>query len=94
MPLQRRLPKRGFRNIFRQPFSVVNLRDLAAFPSGAVVDVAVLRERGLVRRRQPVKVLGEGELGQALTVRVQAFSGRAKERIAAAGGSAEVVKYA
>jgi len=94
MPLQRRLPKRGFRNPFRRVFSVVNLRDLAGFPAGAVVDVAALRERGLTKRRQPVKVLGEGELAHALTVRVHGFSERAKERILAAGGSAEVVEHA
>lgn len=94
MPLQRRLPKRGFRNLFRRVFSVVNLRDLAEFPAGAVVDVAALRERGLARRKQPVKVLGEGELSHALTVRAHAFSERAKERIVAAGGSAEVIEHA
>ena len=94
MPLQRRLPKRGFRNPFRRVFSVVNLRDLAGFPEGTVVDVVALRERGLARRKQPVKVLGEGELAHALTVRVHGFSERAKERILAAGGSAEVVEHA
>jgi large subunit ribosomal protein L15 len=88
------VPKRGFRNPLRQVFSVVNLRDLAGFPAGAVVDLAALRERGLARRGRPVKVLGEGELDRALTVRVNAFSGRAKERILAAGGSAEVVDHA
>ena len=94
MPLQRRLPKRGFRNPFRRVFSVLNLRDLAEFEAGAVVDVATLRERGLAKRRQPVKVLGTGELEQALTVRVHAFSERAKARILAAGGSAEVIEDA
>jgi large subunit ribosomal protein L15 len=91
MPLQRRLPKRGFRNISRRVFSLVNLRQLAQFPAGTVVDVDLLRQRGLVRRRQPVKILGQGEIRHALTVKAHAFSGPAKERIAAAGGTAEVV---
>ncbi len=90
-PLQRRLPKRGFRNPFGVHYVVVNVGALAVFPAGTIVDVAGLRQRGLVRRRRPVKVLGDGELPYALTVRAQAFSARARERIAAAGGSAEVV---
>ena len=94
MPLQRRLPKRGFRNIFRRRFSVINVGDLGRFPAGSVVDVAALRERGLVKGPHPVKVLGEGEVGHAFTVRVHAFSARAKERIVAAGGAAEVVGHA
>jgi large subunit ribosomal protein L15 len=92
MPLQRRLPKRGFHNPFRRVFSVVNLSRLeAAFESGAVVDVAALTDRGLARAGRPVKVLGQGELSKALTVKAHAFSASAKERIAAAGGSAEVI---
>jgi large subunit ribosomal protein L15 len=91
MPLQRRLPKRGFRNLFRREFAVVNLRDLAQFPAGTTVDVAALQERGLVRRRRSVKVLGEGELSHALTVRAHAFSEQAKARIESTGGSVEVV---
>jgi large subunit ribosomal protein L15 len=91
MPLQRRLPKRGFRNPFRVPYAVVNVGALAVFPAGATVDEAELRGRGLVRRRGPIKVLGDGKLPYALTVRAQAFSARARERIAAAGGRAEVV---
>src|SRR5260221_2449497 len=85
MPLQRRLPKRGFRNPFRREFSVVNLSRLeAAFEGGAVVDAAALLARGLVRAGQPVNVLGHGALTQALTVKVQAFSASAPARIAAA----------
>jgi large subunit ribosomal protein L15 len=92
MPLQRRLPKRGFHNPFRHEFAVVNLGELADFPAGSVVDLAALRERGLVKRRKPVKVLGDGELGHALTVRVHAYSAKAKERIVAAGGTAEIIE--
>jgi large subunit ribosomal protein L15 len=95
MPLQRRLPKRGFRNPFRREFSVVNLNRLeAAFEGGAVIDAAVLAERGLVRAGLPVKVLGQGELSKALTVKAHAFSASARERITAAGGSAEVIEGA
>ena len=92
MPLQRRLPKRGFHNPFRRAFAVVNLGRLeAAFESGAVVDAAALAAHGLVRAGLPVKVLGTGELSKALTVKAHAFSESAKTRIAAAGGSAEVI---
>src|SRR6185369_9092621 len=92
MPLQRRLPKRGFHNIFRREYAVVNLVRLdAVFESGAVVDTAALVERGLVRRGQPVKILGQGELTKPLTVKAHAFSESAKTRITAAGGSAEVI---
>lgn len=92
MPLQRRLPKRGFHNPFRRAVSIVNLGRLdAAFEGGAVVDVAALVERGLARSGQPIKVLGQGELTKPLTVKAHAFSESAKARITAAGGSAEVI---
>jgi large subunit ribosomal protein L15 len=95
MPLQRRLPKRGFHNVFRREFSIVNLSRIdAVFEAGAVVDAAALAEHGLVRRGQPVKVLGQGELTKALTVKAHAFSESAKARIAAAGGNAEVIESA
>ena len=93
MPLQRRLPKRGFHNPFRRTFSVVNLARLeAVFEGGAVVDAAALLAHGLVRAGRPIKVLGQGELSKALTVKAHAFSESAKARIAAAGGSAEVIE--
>ena len=92
MPLQRRLPKRGFHNPFRRVFSVVNLGRLeATFAPGAVVDAAALLAHGLVRAGRPVKVLGQGELTKPLTVKAHAFSASAQARIAAAGGSAEVI---
>ena len=94
MPLQRRLPKRGFRSISHRAYSLVNLKQLEQFPAGSVVDVATLRQRGLVRRRRPVKILGYGDIGHALTVKVHAFSARARERLEAAGGAVEVVKDA
>jgi len=95
MPLQRRLPKRGFHNPFRREYGIVNLARLeTAFESGAVVDPAALAAQGLVRAGEPVKVLGQGELSKPLTVKAHAFSESAKARIAAAGGSAEVIERA
>lgn len=92
MPLQRRLPKRGFHNPFREAYTVVNLAKLeATFDNGAVVDPEALASRGLVRRKQKVKVLGQGTLSKALTVRAHAFSESAKAAIGSAGGNAEVI---
>ncbi len=92
MPLQRRLPKRGFKNPFRKEFEIINLRDLARFPAGAVVNGEALHTAGLIKRDQSkVKVLGEGTLTQALTVRAHNFSLAAKSKIEAAGGKAEVI---
>jgi large subunit ribosomal protein L15 len=95
MPLQRRLPKRGFRNPFRREFAVVNLRQIeSCFAAGAVVDPEALLARRLVRRGRVVKVLAVGELTKALTVKAHAFSEAARSRITAAGGSAEVISRA
>jgi large subunit ribosomal protein L15 len=92
MPLQRRLPKRGFKNPFRKEYTIVNLRDLARFPAGTVVDVAALEASGLVKKvRWGVKVLGEGSLAYPLTVRAHHFSIAAKNKIEAAGGKTEVL---
>ena len=91
MPLQRRLPKRGFHPPARRSFAIVNLSQLAAFPAGSSVGPEELRARGFVRGGLPVKCLGDGKLPHALTVRAHAFSVRAREQIAAAGGSAEVL---
>ena len=91
MPLHRRVPKRGFHNPFRVEYDVVNLDSLASkFETGAVVTVELLRERGLVPGGAArVKVLARGEIDKALIVRVHKFSGKAAEKIAAAGGKAE-----
>jgi large subunit ribosomal protein L15 len=93
MPLVRRIPKRGFTNIFRVEFQVVNLRDLdRVFSDGETVSVESLVEKGLVRGgKRPVKVLGDGELTKKLTVQVHKFSASAKAGIEKAGGSCEVV---
>jgi len=94
MPLTRRLPKRGFTNPSRVEFEILNLDSLERFEAGATVDDAALRAAGLVTRRRPIKVLGGGTIDRALTVRVAAFSGSAKEAITRAGGKAEVVGQA
>ena len=92
MPLTRRIPKRGFTNIFRQPWAIVNLRDLNRFPADSVVDEAALKEAGLVdAKTKRIKLLAQGEITVALTVKVQGASAQAKARIEAAGGRVEVV---
>jgi large subunit ribosomal protein L15 len=93
MPLHRRIPKRGFRNQFRTEYAVVNLDVLAErFEADTIVTPELLRERGLVHsERQPIKVLGRGDVSKKLTVRAHKFSGKAAEKIAAAGGAAEVI---
>ena len=93
MPLHRRIPKRGFHNPFRIEYAVVNLDTLGdRFEAGTVVTPELLRERGVVRSsRQPVKILGRGDIATKLTVRAHKFSGKAAEKIAAAGGATEVL---
>lgn len=93
MPLQRRLPKRGFNNIFRKEIVAVNVADLEArFENGAVVDVESLKQVGLVKNQfDGIKILGNGELTKKLTVKADAFSESAKQKIEAAGGNAEVI---
>jgi large subunit ribosomal protein L15 len=92
MPIQRRLPKRGFTNIFRKKIAVINLRDLLAFESGSLVDEAELVKAGLVKgQKDGVKLLGHGEIRVALNVKLNHVSKSAREKIEAAGGSVEVV---
>lgn len=92
MPLQRRIPKRGFNNIFAKNIVTVNVGTLNKFEDGAVVDIAALVEAGVVKNSfDGVKVLSNGNLTKKLTVKVTAFSEAAKAKIEAAGGKAEVV---
>ena len=92
MPLHRRVPKRGFHNPFREEYEVVNLDTLEdRFEAGVEVTPELLRERGLVQKDVRVKILARGELAKALTVRAHKFSGKAAEKIAAAGGTTEVL---
>jgi large subunit ribosomal protein L15 len=93
MPLHRRLPKRGFKSPFRKSFSVVNVETLNSFAAGDVVTPEMLTERGIVRAvRDSVKILGNGDLKVALTVRAHAFSKSAQEKIANAGGKVEILQ--
>ncbi len=92
MPIYRRLPKRGFKNRFRTEFEIVNVADLAKFEAGAVVDAAALEEKGLIRSAKSlVKILGDGEITLALTVKADKASKSAIEKIEKAGGSFSVV---
>ncbi|MBP3329675.1 MAG: 50S ribosomal protein L15 [Clostridia bacterium] len=93
MPLQRRIPKRGFNNIFRKEFAIVNLASLEkVFNDGDTVTIEALVASGLVKKTlDGVKVLGNGEISKKLTVQVNAYSETAKSKIEAAGGKAEVV---
>ena len=92
MPLTRRIPKRGFVNIFGKTFVNVNIESLNSFDDGAVIDSAALKEAGLIKKiLDDVKVLGDGELTKKVTVRANAFSAAAKQKIEAAGGKAEVI---
>jgi large subunit ribosomal protein L15 len=92
MPLHRRVPKRGFHNPFRVEYAVVNLDTIAeAFEAGTDVTPELLREHGLVGKTGGVKVLARGDISKKLTIRAHKFSGKAAEKIAAAGGTAEVL---
>ena len=92
MPLHRRLPKRGFTNIFATRYAVINVSDLNIFSDGAIVGIEDLKAERLVKKLYDgVKILGGGDLTKKLTVRVSAFSQTAKEKILAKGGNAEVI---
>ena len=92
MPIQRRLPKVGFTNIFKKEIAVVNIRDLLKFESGSIVDEAVLVRSGIVKgRRDGIKLLAQGDINFPLTVKVSFASSGAKEKIEKAGGKVEVI---
>ncbi len=92
MPLQRRIPKRGFTNIFKKEFSIVNLEDLGKFPAGSEIGPLDFIGVGLIRKvRYGVKLLANGEISQPLTVRVHKASASAIKRIEAAGGKVELI---
>lgn len=91
MPLQRRLPKRGFRNRFRVDYAVINLRDIDKIEGLDVVTPDILRDKGIIKdMKAGLKVLGDGEMSRPLTIKAAAFSASALTKIAAAGGKAEV----
>ena len=90
MPLHRRMPKRGFTNIFRKEFNIVNLEKLAAIGESTITP-EVLRKAGVISTKHPVKILGDGELSIALTIHAHKFSKSAQEKITQAGGTFEVL---
>ena len=93
MPIQRRLPKRGFTNIFRKRIAVINIRDLLTFKSGSLVDEDALVKAGLIKgKKDGIKLLGQGDISIALKVKLSHVSKSAQEKIEAAGGSIEVVQ--
>ena len=92
IPLYRRLPKRGFNNMFAKEYAIVNVEALNAFENGAVVTTEALLEKGIVRKTlDGVKILGRGELSKSVTVQAKIFSASAKAKIEAAGGKCEVI---
>jgi large subunit ribosomal protein L15 len=92
MPIQRRLPKRGFTNIFKKQIAVINVRDLSKFESGSLVDKTAVAKAGLIKgKKNSIKLLGNGQINVALNVRLNYVSKSAREKIMAAGGSVEVV---
>jgi len=92
MPLQRRVPKRGFKNPWKDTPAIVNIGQLELFDPGSEVTPATLRARGLIRgRAEKLKILGEGQLTKSLTVKAHRFSAKAKERIEALGGKVELI---
>ena len=91
MPLHRRMPKRGFTNIFRKEYSIVNLEALAALGE-TTINPDVLRKAGVIKTKHPVKILGDGELKSAITVQAHKFSKSAQEKITKAGGKFEVLQ--
>jgi large subunit ribosomal protein L15 len=93
MPLHRRLPKRGFTNIFKKEYAVVNAADLEQFDNGATIDETTLRKAGLVKgRNDGIKILGNGKLTKKLTVHAAKFSESAKKQIEAAGGTCQEIQ--
>ncbi len=92
MPLHRRIPKRGFTNIFRKNYACVNVKKLSIFESGQVVDEKALEKAGLIKgQRDGVKILGDGELNNPLTIKVNSVSKSARQKIESAGGNIEVI---
>jgi len=93
MPLQRRLPKRGFTNIFRKSYAIVNLDQLAQFPAGTEVNVNFLYDQGVIRKKEGgLVVLGRGDVANALTIKAHRVSDSAKQKIEAKGGKVEVAR--
>ena len=90
MPLQRRIPKRGFTNIFKKQYEIINIKDLSRFKSGEIVDQTILFEAGLVRKDKAVKILGAGDISYPLNIKVSKVSKAARDKIESVGGKVEI----
>ena len=91
MPLQRRIPKRGFTNIFKKQYEIINIKDLKYFKQGELINEETLRKSGLVKKSHAVKLLGEGEISYPIKVKVNKASQTATKKIEAAGGEIEII---
>jgi len=92
MPLQRRLPKRGFTNLFRKEYNIINVEDLNRFDPNSEVDLTALKEKGLIRKKKDgVKLLGNGQVDHPVMIKVQRASRVAREKVEAAGGKIEII---
>lgn len=89
MPLQRRLPKRGFTNSFKICYNIVHVRELSRFEAGTLITAELLRERGIIKRHGPVKLLSDGDVSARYTIKLDRISAAARSKIEAAGGSVE-----
>ncbi len=93
MPLQRRLPKRGFKNIFKKEYELINIRDLKAFDPGTDLDAAAFKDAGIIRgTKDGVKLLGAGEISYPLKIKIDRVSKKAREKVEAAGGKVELTQ--
>jgi large subunit ribosomal protein L15 len=90
MPLQRRIPKRGFTNIFKKQYEIINIKDLSHFKSGEIIDRTALFKAGLVKKDKAVKILGAGDISYPLNIKVNKVSQTAREKIESAGGKVEI----
>jgi len=90
MPLHRRVPKRGFTNIFKKHYEILNIKDLSTFKSGETVDRDALLKAGLITKKRPVKLLGVGELSHSLTIRLAKVSQGARDKVKSVGGTVEM----
>jgi len=91
MPLQRRIPKRGFTNIFKKQYEIINIKDLKSFTSGELINSDTLLTSGLLKKARAVKLLGEGEISYPIKIKVNKASQTAKKKIESAGGEIEIV---
>ena len=91
MPLQRRIPKRGFTNIFKKQYNIINIKDLRHFKSGEIIDRDALLKAGLLKKSKAIKLLGKGDISYPLNIKVDKVSQSAREKIESAGGKVEVV---